>query len=1077
MDEMHEFIAEYERTRIDIYWDETMLSRSKDGNHLRVFESTRTNNTQYFKAMYLQTMAGSELRGKPLMQHIRALPIEEQRSLVATHKPNSLLELKAVLLQPRNVIGPAFHEMLEQCGSVRPFIESITGPLSTTAAEYPYRYLELLTMLWAKGLYLFPFLVSTWPTPAKWLTLTDARYAGPRAALIKTVYMLPPNTSADFAWSHTCTFFAVSDISRHEDLSPSHIDDYYEVLCDRFPTEEDKKSSKARGRLRFVTTALLQRFNVANPEHAVEIKRRPRNNVAPEKRRVDGKFRWLATDRPELTAWADAFRGYIDSLNTARISSKVNRLNIFGDFICTLFEPPTGPLSIVRSKHIYDASLRNSNTFLEHLRANYESAKFRNDTLSSVRRFFDWFNDFLVATGSSDSHTFKNPIFTSDSTGKDDSPSKTERDSLPPYVIKELKEVILDNDFEFPRRNKISSVHVLDSANGDYKWVFYPGPAVCLYTLFDTPIRSHQARWLDIGVFDEFVYDPSTNASVPNPSKDAIPGRREGVLRLERDGLRANAWLTLWINTNKTAEYNTKQIGYVIPYVSEQLAGLLQLSIDWQKRYLPALKAPVPYIAYQKEVREAPRPNDVVGPQIAPLFRDPRNPDQIQPVSYPKLKRFYIQVLAEAQKRIERKYGHKLKLVTDNGKGGLTWTVDLHSLRVSGITNLIEAGVPLEVVSQFVAGHATLVMTLHYLKYSPAKLRRFLELAHERMLNDEDFVGSELFADYLDEFAPFMLGQEGTGVGAGFQALQDKTGIMTITSEGICPGTSCSEGGPVESVAQNRYAAVPGGKRCGLCRFWLTGPAHLLGQVAAVNNLAYTIRKKGLEVASLNDQRIDAEDEGNQRKARELRDRVDILNRELEIDINEWAARYRYAEKSVALMDEYLATKERVEGTDKAVPVPILTASSPLELKVTLEEAHEFALLDQITQMSEFTTGFKNREAELEKNAILSKMMVANGIKPFLLGLNEQQAHEAGNLLSALLLQQVRGHELDEVLNGKRQLNSYPGLANAFKVLEEHATPEALADRHGASRLATLVADVGGQDHHAFDDEGEELFG
>jgi hypothetical protein len=82
----------------------------------------------------------------------------------------------------------------------------------------------------------------------------------------------------------------------------------------------------------------------------------------------------------------------------------------------------------------------------------------------------------------------------------------------------------------------------------------------------------------------------------------------------------------------------------------------------------------------------------------------------------------------------------------------------------------------------------------------------------------------------------------------------------------------------------------------------------------------------------------------------------------------------------------------------------MLTASTSQELRVTLEEAHEFALLDQITQMSGFVTGFKNREAELEKNAILSQMLEKNGMKPFLLGLNQTQAHEAGNLLSAGVL-------------------------------------------------------------------------
>ncbi|BDB72243.1 hypothetical protein Cthiooxydans_46550 [Comamonas thiooxydans] len=640
--------------------------------------------------------------------------------------------------------------------------------------------------------------------------------------------------------------------------------------------------------------------------------------------------------------------------------------------------------------------------------------------------------------------------------------------------MKELRDVITDNDFEFGKKFTNSVVNVYDKHAKKHLWVFDPNISICLYTIFDTPIRSHQGRWFDSGLLDEKIYEAESNSYVPNPSKYAIRGRREGVLRLEHDGLRADSWLSLWINTNKTAVYDSKSIGYSIPYTSNKLAQLLLLSMEWQKRYLDELKAPVSYIQYQKDVREAPRPADVKGPQVAPLFRDARSADRIQPISYERLKRFYIQTLAEAQKRIERKYGHRITLVTDDGKGGLKWTVDLHSLRVSGITNLIEAGVPLEVVQQFVAGHATLVMTLHYLKYSPAKMRQFLEQAHDRMLNDEDFVGSELFEDSLEEFAPFLLGQEGAGVGAGYTALQDRTGIITINSEGICPGTSCSTGGALENKAQQKYLPVPGGQRCGLCRYWLTGPAHLLGQVAAVNNLAYVIRKKGLEVAKLNDLRLDAEDRGDKRKARELRDRVDLLNRELEIDINEWAARYRYAEKSISLMDAYLAKKAEVQGCDTRVPVPLMTSSSAPELKVTLEQAHEFALLDQITQMSEFTTGFQNREAELEKNTILSKMMVANGMEPFLLKLNEQQAHEAGNLLSALLLQRVRAHDLDEVLKGKKPLSAYPGLANALKLLEENATPEALSNSDGINAIASSLNDEDAK--YLRDDDDEEEF-
>lgn len=160
---------------------------------------------------------------------------------------------------------------------------------------------------------------------------------------------------------------------------------------------------------------------------------------------------------------------------------------------------------------------------------------------------------------------------------------------------------------------------------------------------------------------------------------------------------------------------------------------------------------------------------------------------------------------------------------------------------------------------------------------------------------------------------------------------------------------------------------------------------------------------------------------------------MDLLNRELAIDVEEWAARYRYAEQSVAQMDEYLKAKATVDC--KGLPVPLLTADTAGELKVTLEEAHEFTLLDQITQTSEFVTGFRNRAAEFEKQAILTRMLDANGIKPFLVSLSDDHAREAGNLLSALILQQVRSQELDSVLQGNRKLSDFPQLAKTVHAL------------------------------------------
>lgn len=89
---------------------------------------------------------------------------------------------------------------------------------------------------------------------------------------------------------------------------------------------------------------------------------------------------------------------------------------------------------------------------------------------------------------------------------------------------------------------------------------------------------------------------------------------------------------------------------------------------------------------------------------MTPLFRDPNARRAGQPIAAARLASFYTRALAEVQERIKRKHGHELRLVERGEDGELKWLVDLHSLRVSGITALIESGVPLEVVSQFVAG-------------------------------------------------------------------------------------------------------------------------------------------------------------------------------------------------------------------------------------------------------------------------------------------------------------------------------------------------------------------------------------
>lgn len=1077
-------ISEYERIRITEFWSTQLLRKSDQGSWIEALNNTRSNGApaqSYISATKLKEAIGLSLTGQSLTRELRSRSLEAQRDLIEAIKPIDRKGLAGTLLDSRLALRPDLHEMLSVSGSNENFLVLLANSIRENSAPIYHadRYMEFLVLLWGKGIIAFPRDIRDWTTKAKWDRMKNAVYGGSKSKMLdETKKAWTIGTHKTFGNACIYTFYATTNVATPNDISLEIIDSY-ETLCltdvgePKSNSQSDKQAChSARSEVTRVAQTLRVYFNANNPDHAAAVARTKKSTKAAELVRGDGSFNWLAAAHPHLSEWSTLFREHVGQLRTVRTDGQIHRLNNFADYLISLEAPPRSPKNIQRHCHINDPTRRSSNGYVDYLRVQDVKNTFKNACLTTVKSFFEWLHDWSEANGDNCYAQFKNPILDSDYfNAAREYKGQTARNALPSYVINEMKSVITDGDFAFPRQSKTSRVKVVDSFDGQTKTVWCPAIAICLYLMLDTPLRSHQARWLDSGELDEFTYDALSNTYVTNPSPHAIAGRRQGALQLQKDSMRSKAWLGLWVNTNKTAIYDSSQHGYLIPYLSDEMRQLLLKMRDWQRQFLPAIDKPVAYYGHKESIQERDRLAGK-GPQVAPLFWDPASQHKHSPINYSRLASFYTSVLLETQKRIKAKHGQDINLVTSNEKGETQWAVDLHTLRVSGITAMIESGVPLEVVSQFVAGHSTLVMTLHYLKYSPTKLRDFLAEAHAKMLADTDFVESELFQQNLEQFAPFMLGQQGAGMGPGFSAIQNKTGIFTINADGICPGTSCSTGGPVDS-SKVQHGPVPGGRRCGLCRYWITGPAHLLGQIAAVNNLAFAIRKKGQEVATLNDDRLTAEDAGNQRKARDIRNKVELLNLELAVDVEEWAARYKYANQSMDLLSTYLETRGQISA-GASPSMPMLTPASESELTVTLESAHEFVLLDQITKLGQFHTGFRNREAELEKNEIISRMMAANGLDPFLLTLNEAQARDAGDLLSTLILQQVKGQELDDVLHGRLALADKPVLARSIEVVSIEARSQKLTGQSAwqASQLA-LTAPPGPNEH----DDNEKEFG
>lgn len=841
MEKMHGVIAEYEQVRIAEYWD-FLCKKAVYGNWIEGFKKhtlEKWTSPTYFLTGLLKEMSGSSKTSGKTIESLRKLPFIQQQEKVRSVMPRSYKELRKCIKFIKPVLAPEFHEILDEIGSPRLFVEHLTNlVVQQNAPRYHSpRYLELLTLLWSRGYLLFPLNISMWAARFKWECFRNRRYAEHKVSVLDEVFGNGPHSKGKHS-SHfkngMHVFFAATDVASVADFSSELItafEESYHAMNEAATEPETNKRYSESSRI--ITTAHLLRLHLAStfPELQLVPVRAPTRKQNQPGLRVSGEFLWITQKNSALIEWSRALKAYIAQLKTLRSGGQITRLNVLADFICALPNPPCTPKHVKRAEHVFDATLQSDSTLFEYLRKNSTPGQ-RNGVLYQARAFFDWYHDYLLSLGDPEAHDFLNPILSSDSFGRSrDSSGQTARSALPSYVLNEMKLVLVENDFALAKTLRHSKVNVVDRETNQTISTWFPGQAICLYFMLEAPTRSHQGRWLDSGELDCQSFDATKNSLVPNVNPRAIDGRMEGVLHLLTDAVRQEAWLGLWINTNKSANYGDKDVGYTIPYASEELASLLLMMRDWQLRYQPPFLAPIPY--QPESQMKVDRKNILVNvPKVVPLFSHPTSTKR-HPISYASLATLYTAVLEETQKRIVSKYGHEVHLVSKDEAGAVRWLVDLHSLRVSGLTAMIENGVPIEVVSQFVAGHATLVMTLHYLKYSPLKLKEFIAAAHAKAEENCDFVGSELFMENLEAFEPFLLGQAGAGKGPGLDALKEKTGLFEITADGICPGTSCSTGGPLDST-KLKHTAVTGGRRCGLCRYWMTGPAHLLGLSAPI---------------------------------------------------------------------------------------------------------------------------------------------------------------------------------------------------------------------------------------------------
>lgn len=623
-----------------------------------------------------------------------------------------------------------------------------------------------------------------------------------------------------------------------------------------------------------------------------------------------------------------------------------------------------------------------------------------------------------------------------------------------------LREIISEGDFAWPK----SLVHNqsgrgrlwftwLDHETGEARPVFSEVLPRLLMLLLDMPLRTVQARRLDSGEGDLERWDVETGNWSPNTgplagywSKRKVRNPRRGVIRRIAGAGREGGEVTgLYINSNKTqdsAQLFDETSGYEIPWQHDEVLANLDAMRRWQEKYNPVRaplpRAEVPHIVFKDEASAIVRKTQ---PDRFYLFREPLNDGKRgneAPPTYPALLQFFHDALAELERRLNAEDPDAgIEIITRRDDSGLPKQAiySMHGMRSSTLTTLYDQGVPIGMLSKLVAGHATILMTLRYVKYEPAHVSEILTSARQKALAEDAVEFRQTLGNTSFQEAARMTARLSDDGLIQMQGKYAGPSSWSGVDIGICPNsqTLCNVGG--ERIQSHRskdgkdksiYAPVPGGPRnCVRCRFFVTGMPFLIPLVGHSN----AISAKS-EVVS---KRLDGTD--TELKDLKLRRHAlvgkgepipDELRRRIQVLEAEWDADYARRDQYLADFHATLVLVERIRSLGREVDegtLPMILDANGVP-EVTGRDATRFELADAVVQMGRFYPSLASEDIERERDGFLDRVLYNGGYVPFSMApLDAAERRRAADALAALLLGQLGAQEAENLIHGRKSLS------------------------------------------------------
>ena len=728
----------------------------------------------------------------------------------------------------------------------------------------------------------------------------------------------------------------------------------------------------------------------------------------------------------KIVRWACRMRELLPLLGHKDPSGSIRHLTEWLFYLSKLEsmkQPLPGTFQEIRRKaHINSAGDPGYFSFLDYLRTREIPLDSKNSAVTTLRHM--WILDATDRDLDLDSVPIVQRVDHIKEKRSSSRHWRTVRNAIEPEVWQIIIQENRRDDFAFSRqrqskkqKRQLDFRAVADPETGKQKRIWWPGPAVIIDLLLNIPLRKASARFLDSGEGDERVLDIDSLQYKPNHLRTATQGRHQGFFRSSRLGIRRDqVTLGMYVNTNKTGNE------YEVPWIDQAVANNVSRVIEWQKTYNPISGPILCTDVHTSKIKYGDL--DLHG-DTYPIFRDPEDPKG-QPLGEMAIYNYFRALLRHCEPVLSEKFGFEVSLFEPDG----TPVFDIHSLRVTGVTALLEHGVSVEVVQELV-GHASHEMTWYYNAVSNARIHTEIQRGMEQFkLKSEELHG--MSANDLERLKANVFNTRNEEDFAAFSMLEQQISGRTTQWEmlphGICPGGTCSEGG-VKS--KYKYDALYRERACSLCRFRITGPMFLHGLVQHQNTLMWEIKQSLRKITAMRDEIDKCEDHGEDpaplnaqlKKEREFCDNL----------YREWSAEYVYVRSAEDLLDKWMSEREVSGNTGRSVP-KLLTSMQPDSIKADLAEVHELRLLHNLIRDSDIITGAQLPRGVVEdRNEMLLKIARENQIDQFFYRVSQDKAKLALDLFSDAVMSAVcddssEADLVEDLVEGRVSLRDLPGL-------------------------------------------------